>query len=300
MIKKKILIVGGTGFLGHHLAKKCKTKYIVTSISLNRPKREKKLKGVKYLIADISKKQELIKKINTKFDIVVNLGGYIDHKNRNLATKTHFNGCKNLINFFKNKNIELFVQIGSSTEYGKHKSPNFENMKGNPKTIYAQSKLNASKYLINFSKKYNFPYVILRFYQVYGPEQKQDRLIPMVINSCLEDLLFRCSSGLQNKDFLYITDAINAISNCFNNKKVIGNIVNIGSGQKISIKKLILKIVKKVGYGKPMFGVLGMRSDEPKDSYPNIKKAKKILIWKPKISLEKGLRMTVSYYKNKK
>lgn len=300
MIKKKILIVGGTGFLGHHLAKKCKTQYIVTSISLNRPKREKQLKGVKYLIADISKKQELIKKINTKFDIVVNLGGYIDHKNRNLATKTHFNGCKNLINFFKNKNIELFVQIGSSTEYGKQKSPNFENMKGNPKTIYAQSKLNASKYLINFSKKYNFPYVILRFYQVYGPEQKQDRLIPMVINSCLEDLLFRCSSGVQKKDFLYITDAINAISNCFNNKKVIGNIVNIGSGQKISIKKLILKIVKKVGYGKPMFGVLGMRSDEPKDSYPNIKKAKKILIWKPKISLEKGLRMTVSYYKNKK
>lgn len=300
MIKKKILIVGGTGFLGHHLAKKCKTQYIVTSISLNQPKREKQLKGVKYLIADMSKKQELIKKINTKFDIVVNLGGYIDHKNRNLATKTHFNGCKNLINFFKNKNIELFVQIGSSTEYGKQKSPNFENMKGNPKTIYAQSKLNASKYLINFSKKYNFPYVILRLYQVYGPEQKQDRLIPMVINSCLEDLLFRCSSGLQNKDFLYITDAINAISNCFNNKKVIGNIVNIGSGQKISIKKLILKIVKKVGYGKPMFGVLGMRSDEPKDSYPNIKKAKKILIWKPKISLEKGLRMTVSYYKNKK
>ena len=300
MIKKKLLIVGGTGFLGHHLAKKCKTQYIVTSISLNRPKREKQLKGVKYLIADMSKKQELIKKINTKFDIVVNLGGYIDHKNRNLATKTHFNGCKNLINFFKNKNIELFVQIGSSTEYGKQKSPNFENMKGNPKTIYAQSKLNASKYLINFSKKYNFPYVILRFYQVYGPEQKQDRLIPMVINSCLEDLLFRCSSGLQNKDFLYITDAINAISNCFNNNKIIGNIVNIGSGQKMSIKRLILKIVKEVGYGKPMFGVLGMRSDEPKNSFPSIKKAKKVLIWKPKISLEKGLRMTVSYYRNKK
>ena len=103
MIKKKILIVGGTGFLGHHLAKKCRTKHIVTSISLNQPKRKKKLKGVKYLIVDISKKRELTKKINTKFDIVVNLGGYINHKNRNLATKTHFNGCKNLINFLKIK-----------------------------------------------------------------------------------------------------------------------------------------------------------------------------------------------------
>jgi UDP-glucose 4-epimerase len=300
MIKKKILIIGGTGFLGHHLAKKCNTKFIVTSLSLNLPKKEKKIKGVRYLIADISKKQELIKKINSKFDIVVNLGGYINHKNRNLAIKTHLNGCKNLINFFKDKNIELFIQIGSSAEYGKQKSPNFENMKCSPKTIYAQSKLNASKYLINFPKKYNFPYVILRFYQVYGPEQKQDRLIPMVINSCLEDLHFRCTSGIQSKDFLYITDAINAICKCFNNNKIISNIINIGSGHKISVRKLILKVVKNVGYGKPMFGVLGKRSDEPKNSYPSIKKAKKILIWKPKISLEKGLRMTVSYYKNKK
>ena len=82
-----MLIIGGTGFLGHHLAKKYKTKYIVTSISLNQPKKEKKIKGVRYLIADISKKQELIKKIKTKFNIVVNLGGYINHKNKNLAIK---------------------------------------------------------------------------------------------------------------------------------------------------------------------------------------------------------------------
>ncbi len=299
-MKKKMLIVGGTGFLGHHLAKKSKSKFIVTSISLNKPKKEKRIKGVKYLIADISKKKELIKKIKTKFDIVVNLGGYINHGKRNLAIKTHFIGCKNLINFFSNKNIKLFIQIGSSTEYGKQKSPNLENMKCNPKTIYAQSKLNASKYLINFSKKYNFPCVILRFYQVYGPEQKQDRLIPMVINSCLDDLRFNCSSGIQEKDFLYITDAINAISKCFNNNKIIGKIINIGSGQKISIKKLIYKIIKETGFGKPMFGVLKMRSDEPKNSYPNIKRAKKILLWRPKISLEKGLRMTINYYKNKK
>lgn len=70
-------------------------------------------------------------------------------------------------------------------------------------------------------------------------------------------------------------------------------------GRKISIKKLILKVVKNIGYGKPMFGTLGMRSDEAKSSYPSIKKAKKILIWKPKISFEKGLRMTISYYKKK-
>ncbi len=299
-MKKNILIVGGTGFIGNHLVKKCSNKFNVTSLSLHKPKNIKKIQKVKYIIADISKKEILSKKIKRDFDIVVNLGGYINHKDRNLAINTHLNGCKNLINFFKKKKIELFIQIGSSTEYGKQKSPNLENTKGKPKTIYAQAKLEASKYLINFSKKNFFPFVILRFYQVYGPEQKKDRLIPMVIDSALSDLKFKCSSGIQGKDFLYITDAINAIIKCYNNKLVIGKIINIGSGQKITIKNLIVKIVKKVGYGKPLFGILGMRSDEPINSFPNIKKAKKTLSWIPKISLDKGLSMTIRYYKKLK
>ena len=83
-------------------------------------------------------------------------------------------------------------------------------------------------------------------------------------------------------------------------KILIGKIINIGSGQKISVKNLIFKIIKETGFGKPMFGVLKMRSDEPKNSYPNIQRAKKILLWRPKISLEKGLRMTINYYKDKK
>lgn len=298
-MKKNILIVGGTGFIGTNLVKKCINKFNVTSLSLNKISSKKKLKNVNYLVADISKKNQLKKKLKKQFDIVVNLGGYINHKDKNLAINTHLNGCKNLINFFRFKKIDLFIQIGSSTEYGKQKSPNVENNLGKPNTIYAKSKLEASKYLINYSKKNLFPFVILRFYQVYGPGQKTDRLIPMVIDSSLKNLEFSCSSGKQGKDFLYITDAIKAIMNCFNNKLVIGKVINIGSGKKITVKNLISKIVKKVGSGRPIFGILGMRSDEPKNSYPNIRKAKKNLAWSPKISLDKGLSMTISYYKKK-
>ena len=57
------------------------------------------------------KKKELTKKIKTQFDIVVNLGGYINHKDRNLAVKTHFKGCKNLVNFFRKKNIQLLSKL---------------------------------------------------------------------------------------------------------------------------------------------------------------------------------------------
>ena len=299
-MKKKILIVGGTGFIGHYLAKKCSKKYNVTCLSLNKLDDKKKLKYVNYICADISKNSSLIKKLNRDFDIVVNLGGYINHSDKNLAIGTHFNGCKNLINFFQKKKIDLFIQIGSSTEYGKQKAPNNENNFGQPKTIYAKSKLNASKYLVNFSKKKNFPFVILRFYQVYGPAQNNNRLIPIVINSALKNLKFKCSSGLQGKDFLYITDAVDAIIKCFRNKNIVGEIINIGSGNSITVKNLILKIVKKINSGKPIFGALEMRSDEPKDSYPSLKKAKKILSWSPKISLDKGLIKTISYYRKNK
>ena len=77
---RSILIVGGTGFVGYHLAKKSLKKgWKVTSISTKRPKKIRYLKRVKYILCDISKKNFLKKKIRENFNYVVNLGGYVDH-----------------------------------------------------------------------------------------------------------------------------------------------------------------------------------------------------------------------------
>ena len=81
--KTKILIVGGTGFIGYHLAKRSlKEGWTVTSISTRRPKKLRYISKVKYIICDITKKSILKKKINKNFDLVVNLGGYVDHSNK--------------------------------------------------------------------------------------------------------------------------------------------------------------------------------------------------------------------------
>ena len=80
---KKILIIGGTGFLGYHLAKYClKKNFKVTSISINFPKQVRFLKKVRYIKCDISNKKLLEKKLDNNFDYVVNFGGYVDHSNK--------------------------------------------------------------------------------------------------------------------------------------------------------------------------------------------------------------------------
>lgn len=297
---KKVLVVGGTGFIGYHLLKLCLLKKIdVTCISYKKNNKKSYLKNVTYLKCDVSKKEEL-KKIKKIYDIIVNLSGYIDHKNKKNAN-THFLSCKNLLNHFKNSRAKIFIQVGSSSEYGKIKSPHKEKNYGKPKTIYGLSKKKASDFLFdNFKNKKEFlPFVILRFYQVFGPNQNEERLIPMVIKSSLQNKEFDCSDGKQSRDFLYVDDAVKAIFKCFNNKKVNFKIINVASGKSVKVKNLIKIIVKMIKKGKPNFGKIKLRTDEPLISKPVISNAKKFLNWKPKYDLKNALKKTIIFYKKK-
>ena len=157
MNKKNILIVGGTGFIGYHLAKKAiQKKLIVTSISTKPAKKIRYLKKVKYIICDISDKKKLTKVIKKKYDYVINLGGYVDHTNKKKTLNSHYIGCKNLADIFIKKSPKFFLQIGSCVEYGFNESPQNENIVTNMKSIkstYGKAKLSATRYLIDLCKK---------------------------------------------------------------------------------------------------------------------------------------------------
>ncbi len=256
----------------------------------------RKLKGVKYIIGDISKKNSL-KKINFFFNYVVNASGYVDHSNKKKVFQSHYEGCKNLAEVFLSKKPNHFIQIGSSAEYGKIKSPHKETTRCKPRSIYGKSKFLATKFFLNLYKKNKFPVTVLRPYQIYGPAQDTNRLIPITISSCLKNKTFPCSNGKQKRDFIYIDDFINLVFKCFFEKKTNGKVLNVGSSNPLKVKNIISHIKKKVKKGNPQFGKIKLRSEETLETYPNIERARKSLRWKPNISISSGLNKTISYYK---
>lgn len=294
---KNILVVGGTGFIGYHLSKYLlKKKYKITSISTRKPKSIRRLNKVKYIKADISKIKEL-KFIKDEYDHIINLGGYVDHSNKKKTYESHYQGCVNLFKIFRKFKIKTFVQIGSSLEYGKISSPQKEYMKSKTFSVYAKSKLMATKYILKKFAVHSFPSVVVRGYQVYGPRQDNNRLISIVIFNCLKNKYFPCSSGEQSRDFLYIDDFVFAIYKVLNNKKAIGKIINIGYGKSTKVKNVILKIKNLIKKGTPIFNQIKLRKDESMNLFPSIKIAKQILKWRPRTNLDLGLKKTIKYYK---
>ena len=299
--KKKILIIGGTGFIGYYLSKRClKKNWDVTSISTKKPKNNRFIKEVKYILCDITKKSLLNKRIKENYDFVVNLGGYVDHSNKIKTYKSHYVGCKNLADFFIKKKLTTFVQMGSSIENGNQKSPqtvaklsDFTKIK----SVYGKAKLKSSIYLLNLFKKKNFPVVIFRLYLVYGPGQDINRFLPIIINGCLKNETFATSHGKQKRDFIFIDDVINAIIKSLVIKNSIGKILNLGTGKPQKLVQIINKIIKMCKGGEANFGKVLIRTDEILNLYPDINYTKSILNWTPKIDFKNGLIKTVKFYK---
>ena len=300
-MKKKILITGGTGFIGYHLAKKCvRMGWEVTSFSKKKPKPIRTLKEVNYLFGDLTKKKDL-KVLKKKFDYIVNAAGVVDHSSNPKVYKAHYLGCKNLANFFLKKKIKLFLQVGSCVEYGPQKSPQKEDYKpkiNDLKSMYSKGKLAASKYLMELYDKHRFPVIIFRLYLNYGPNQDFNRFLPVIIDGCIRGKKFPCSSGIQYRSFTFVDDLVRAMVIALKKTHLRGNVFNIGNNKPVKIKRIVQYIKRYVKKGTPLYGKIKFRKDEIKYLYPNISKAKLLLNWQPKVSFSKGLSRTINYYKS--
>jgi nucleoside-diphosphate-sugar epimerase len=297
---KKILIVGGGGFLGSNLSRSLRQNgFDITLILKKKEKKHNFVKGkIKRIYCDILDIKKLKNSIKNHYDVLINCSGNIDHSNKKQTLKSHHIGTRNLVKIAEKRNLKLFIQIGSSLEYGNLKSPQKEKIISKPTSIYGKAKYLASQEILNSKLK---KFLILRLYQVYGPYQKSDRLVPYVINSCLKSKKFPCSSGEQLRDFLFIQDFTVLINRILRSKKKYNSgIYNVGTQKPHKVKHVINLIKKLVNKGNPNFGEITMRKEEQLNLYPNIKKIISFFNWKPKTTLANGLKKTIKFYKNNK
>ena len=304
-MKGKILILGGSGFIGTHLLRKCINEGLdCVCVSLGNSNTLKKSEKVNYLQLDINnyiKVKELLG--GKEFDYIINLAGYINHINFSDGGRdvfnTHSTGLLNILQAVNLKKIKRIVQIGSSDEYGNLESPQNESMRELPFSPYSLAKLTCTNMLQMLFRTERLPVVILRFFLVYGEGQDFNRFLPQVIKGCLLNEKFPTTKGQQIRDFCYVDDIVEGIfKSLITEGKVVGEIFNIASGNPVKIKTIIEKIVNITGSGKPLYGERKYRQGENMSLYADINKAKKILNWEPKITIDNGLEKTIKYYKN--
>ena len=289
---KKVLVIGGSGFIGSNIVKRClKLNWKVYSTYY-----KKKLENdrVNSFFLDLSK-PKIPKKFNIYYDHVFFSAGDIDHEDYNSKKilNEHFYSVLELTNKLKTKN---FYYFSTADEY-KTTKQKLDEVKSKIflKTYYALAKHLASQYLLTLHKKSIFNVIIFRVFIVYGPGQNTYRLIPNIISNLLKKEIFKILNNNLKKDFLFIDDFIDAIFLSIKNKKLFGKIVNVGSGKSVSLNYLGKKIQSIIKQGKVIFK--NTKKTKSLSQFSSINLIKKNTNWKPKVTLDEGLMKTINDFK---
>ncbi len=301
MKKDRLLIVGGTGFIGRHLCIEAQRRgYAVTSLSLNGAANP--VPEVRYLKGDISHSSfaaEFQEAFNVEY--VINASGYIDHSGfwagGQHILDAHFRGVMHLIAACNRDVLKKFIQIGSSDEYGSAAAPQREDMREQAISPYSLARVAAGHLLQTLWRSERFPGAIARLFLVYGPGQGDKRFLPQLIFGCLRNQRFPVSAGAQLRDFCYVEDVAKGILAMLESPDVCGEVINIASGTGISIAEMIARVRNLVGAGEPLFDQIPYRVGESMALYADITKARSRLEWKPRISLDEGLPATIDWYR---
>lgn len=296
---KKILVTGISGFVGSALSKK------LLSLEAQVYGLSKSKANTNYLkgdILDFKKLNSFVK--DKKIQICYHLAGEAlvesGQNNPYETFKVNTEGTLNVLEIARENNLEKVIIASTMHVYGNNKLPYLEEYTPKPTRPYETSKACNDLIAQSYAETFNLPVLIPRFVNIYGPgDLNFTRLIPKTIKSILLGKSPLMWGGEALREYLFIDDAVEAylkLGSSDTNSVGKNKVFNIGSGDRISVKNLIKKIIDIVDNSLSIEKIKEERELEISSQYVSSLKAEKILEWKSTVNLEEGLKKTVSWY----
>jgi dTDP-glucose 4,6-dehydratase len=253
---KTILVTGAGGFIGSQLAeilvkKGANVRALVHYNSLGKKgwlDTSSYLNDLEIVAGDI-RDNDCCDKICEKVDIVFNLAALIAIPYSYIAPKsyldTNISGTLNLSLAALKRGCDLFVHMSTSEVYGSALHvPIDENHPLQPQSPYSASKIGAESMVMSLYKSFDLPVIIPRVFNTYGPRQSMRAIIPNIIIQALNGPKIKLGSLTPTRDFSFVDTTCERLITLASSKNCIGEIINLGSGQEISIGELVPMISK--------------------------------------------------------
>lgn len=305
---KKILITGGTGFVGANFVYRFLELGHEVHLLIRDGSNFKRIEPIKNRlhlhIVDLADERALYKFTGElRPEVILHFATYGAYLGRQTDTKTtvltNTLGTINLLNACAEVGFECFVNTGSSSEYGEKDHPISEQDLLAPSNLYGVSKAAGTLYCQSLARKIELPVVTMRLFSPYGYFEEEGRLMPNIVKAGLRNEKFNAPSPSLVRDFVFIEDVIDAYLKAIDNADNIrGRIFNIAYGKQHSIAEVVDAVEKKLGTKlQVVYGEVSARQHEPKMWVADISEAKKMLDWSPAHSLDEGLLKYIEWFK---
>jgi nucleoside-diphosphate-sugar epimerase len=210
-------------------------------------------------------------------------------------------GTFNVLNSAREYNVEKLVHISTAEVYGKVKDiPISEEYSLKAQSPHISSDISAEKLIEGYYSSYKLPVTIARLFNAYGPMQSKDAVIPTIILQGLTEPELLLGNMHTIRDFIYVDDVVAGLIKMAEIPESTGEAINFGSGQGISIGELSNKIIRLIGSNaKITFDATRIRLQDHHISQlvADVTKAKNLLGWEPKVSLDNGLEQTIKFFR---
>ncbi len=310
---KKILITGATGFVGSHLTEFCIERGFEvvafdrynSNYNLGWLENSKFKNDINFIFGDIrdyDSVQKSMKGCKIVFHLAALIGIPYSYISPQAYLKTNVEGTYNILEASKHLNVDQTIITSTSEVYGSAKYvPINEKHPLSAQSPYSASKISADHLAISYYNSFHLPIKIIRPFNIYGPRQSRRAVIPSIIIQGLNKKnKIKLGNIVPSRDFTYVTDVCQAFIDTLKIKNSYGKVLNVGSNNEYIIGDIAKKILKKIG-SKAKIQTESKRVRPSKsevfrlvcDNSAFLKQTK----WKPKVKFEKGLDMTISWYR---